>query len=82
MGHRRFKDRNGAVWDVRDASSSEWEFIPTDPGAHPVRVPAPGYQKDPFEVSAEELQRLLDAHHPSGGDPRPGRPRKPSPFKD
>lgn len=81
MGYRRFKDRDGNVWDVRDPSSSEWEFVPADPDGSPFRVPAPGYEKDPFDVSNEELQRLLDQHRPGGGG-APARPRKPNPFGD
>ena len=80
MGYRRFKDRDGVVWDIRDPSRSEWEFAPVDPGQRMVRVPAPGYEKDPFDVSIEELQRLLDAHRPTGGGGT--RPRKASPFED
>jgi hypothetical protein len=41
-----------------------------------VRVAAPGYERDPFEVSIEELQRLLD------GAPRPMSGGRKSPFKD
>jgi hypothetical protein len=41
-----------------------------------VRVAAPGYERDPFELSVEELQRLLD------GAPRPGSGPRKSPFKD
>ena len=81
MGYRRFADRDGMTWDVRDVSSSEWELVPTNPGHHPVRVQAPGYEKDPFDLSIEELQRLLDTHRPRGGEST-GRSRKPSPFKD
>ena len=42
----------------------------------PVRVSAPGYERDPFELSIEELQRLLDRA------PRPGSGPRKSPFKD
>jgi hypothetical protein len=77
MGYRRYTDRDGQAWDVRDVSSSEWEFVPVagNPAA-PLRVPAPGYESDPFELSNEELTRLFDAA------PRPrSRPKK-SPFRD
>lgn len=50
-------------------------------GSNPERpktVRAPGYEKDPFELSIEELQRLLDEPDVSGARTRPTR----SPFKD
>lgn len=78
MGYRRFTDENGDSWEVRDRSTSEWEFVPVPGNPHQaVRVRAPGYEKDPFELSGEELQRLLDAERPGGRSS--GRP---SPFKD
>ena len=42
-------------------SGRVWELSPTgeNPG-RPRTVPAPGYEKDPWELSQEELQRLLD----------------------
>ncbi|MBI2072516.1 MAG: hypothetical protein HYT81_05685 [Gemmatimonadetes bacterium] len=62
MGFRTFTDRGGRVWEVRDRSSREWEFSPGKDNPGPSRVvAAPGYEKDPFELSLEELQRLLDA---------------------
>jgi hypothetical protein len=77
MGFRSFTDRNGRAWEVRTRSSREWEFAPGRGNPHPsVFVPAPGYEKDPFELSVEELQRLLDS-----GPPLAKRERK-SPFKD
>jgi hypothetical protein len=77
MSYRRFVDREGVTWEVRDRSTSEWELqCVSDPGRAPVRVSAPGYERDPFELSAEELQRLLDAQGHSRGRP------KRSPFGD
>jgi hypothetical protein len=77
MGHRRFTDREKQQWEVRTVSSSEWEFSPAgDNQARPRTVPPPGYEKDPYELSQEELQRLLDT-----SAPQPVRPRK-SPFGD
>lgn len=77
MGFRTFTDRNGRVWEVRDRSSREWEFWPGKDNPGPSRVvAAPGYEQDPFELSAEELQRLLDSA-PAGTT----RERK-SPFVD
>jgi hypothetical protein len=76
MAGRRFVDRAGLRWEVRVRSRSEWELEPVDenPGAGRLATP-PGYEADPFELSVEELQGLLDA----------GRPRRPpgrSPFLD
>jgi hypothetical protein len=75
MGYRRFTDRAGRTWEIRDRSASEWEYHPVD-GGGAVRVRAPGYDKDPFELSNEELQKRLDE---AGGGP--SRARK-SPFQD
>jgi len=77
MGYRRFVDRNGRSWEVRDRSQAEWDFEPVGGNRGPARTaPAPGYERDPYELSIEELQRLLDAAPP------PGSRAKPSPFKD
>jgi hypothetical protein len=77
MAYRRFTDREGVTWEVLDRSTSEWELQPvSQTGRGPVRVAAPGYERDPFELSVEELQRLLD------GAPRPGSGPRRSPFKD
>jgi len=78
MGYRRFNDVEGNEWEVRDVSRSQWEMQPVrgNPNKHKT-VPAPGYEKDPFELSEEELQRLLgDSAGP--GRSRPGK----SPFAD
>lgn len=77
MAHRKFTDRSGRQWEVRPRSRAEWDLEPV--GDNPERgrsVASPGYEKDPFELSQEELQRLLD-----GSAPPPTR-GKPSPFKD
>lgn len=77
MGYRKFVDREGRAWEVRSRSKSEWEFLPAGANTGPAKTgAAPGYELDPFELSIEELQRLLDAAQPQ----RP-RPRA-SPFKD
>lgn len=77
MGYRRFTDREGVTWEVRDRSTSEWELQPvSDESLGAVRVAAPGYERDPFEVSIEELQQLLDTVRPSGRTPR----HRKSPF--
>lgn len=77
MGFRRFTDRQGRTWEVRPRSKAEWEFEPIGGGAGETLVAdAPTYESDPFELSTEELQRVLDRA-------RPARTRsKPSPFKD
>lgn len=77
MGDRRFTDRQGLRWDVRVRSPREWLFEPADDNPGPPRTsPGPGYERDPFELSTEELERLLDAA-PSYQP----KPRK-SPFLD
>ena len=77
MGDRRFVDRDGHRWDVRVRGRSEWLFEPVEGNPGPARsAQPPGYERDPFEMSIEELQRLLDSAPP----PRP-RTNK-SPFLD
>jgi len=62
MGFRTFTDRAGRIWEVRDRSSREWEFWPGKDNPGPSRfAAAPGYETDPFELSVEQLQRLLDS---------------------
>jgi hypothetical protein len=77
MGYRRFTDRDGSMWEVRDVSSGEWELIAVSgAGERTVRVRAPSYESDPFELSIEELQRMLDAERGGLGG------AKKSPFLD
>lgn len=62
MGFRRFTDRDKQQWEIRDVSRSRWEFAPAGDNPHPSRsVAPPGYEQDPYELSQEELQTLLDA---------------------
>lgn len=62
MSFRRFTDRDKRDWEIRPLSSSVWELSATGENVERARtVPAPGYEKDPWEMSQEELQRLLDA---------------------
>ena len=79
MGYRRFEDKDGNTWEVRDRSGSQWDFEPV--GGNPARpksVSAPGYQADPFELSIEELQQLLGD---VSGEQARRKPKK-SPFVD
>lgn len=78
MGYRRFIDPEGQEWEVRDLTRSAWEFHPVrDNPGRITRIDPPGYEADPFELSEEELQRLLGK---PGGQTR-AKPSK-SPFKD
>lgn len=77
MGYRRFTDRDGVTWEVRERSLAEWEFQPVGaPGVAAVRVRAPAQERDPFEVAMPELQRMLDAERPRGAS------RVKNPFLD
>jgi hypothetical protein len=78
MGYRVFTDNQGREWEVRDRVKSEWEFVPMRANTERPRVMAPpGYEADPFELSQEELQRLIDQSD-GGGRTRQSK----SPFKD
>jgi hypothetical protein len=62
MGFRKFTDRDRQLWEIRPLSRDAWELSPS--GGNPARprtVAAPGYEQDPYELSIEELQGLLDA---------------------
>jgi hypothetical protein len=77
MGYRKFVDRDGNEWEVRDLSKTGWELVPIASNRQPARsVPVPTYEADPFELSEQELQKLLDG----GGDARSH--LKKSPFKE
>lgn len=77
MGDRRFTDGAGRRWDVRVQGRTEWIFEPVDDNPGPRRsTRPPSYEADPFELSVEELQRVLD------GAPAPTAKPKQSPFKD
>jgi hypothetical protein len=77
MANRVFVDRSGGRWEVRTRSRSEWEFEPIEGNPGPARLGTPpGYEADPYELSVEELQRMLDAASPR----RP--PKSKSPFLD
>jgi len=78
MSYRKFTDRSGTAWQVKDETLNRWVFDPV-PGnpSDPRTVTPPTYTDDPFEMSEGELQRLLDKARPSGG---PGKIAWP--FKD
>jgi hypothetical protein len=77
MGYRKFTDSGGNEWEINDRYRSQWDFVPLSGNAgNPRSVRPPGYQKDVYELSQEELQQLLDSV--SG----PTRPRSPNPFGD
>lgn len=77
MADRRFTDRDGRRWELRVRGRSEWLFEPVDDNPGPARTGAPpSYEADPFELSVEELQRVLDAA------PAPRQRPKASPFLD
>ena len=85
MGYRRLTDRDGEVWDVKDQSDTVWRFEPVGGNpAEPVEAQAPGYQKDPFELSQAELQRILDEGQSDSRSRGKNweRPKKKSPFLD
>lgn len=77
MAGRKFTDRDGKRWEVRARSRSEWAFEPDDDTHAGLRyVRPPSYEADPFELSIEELQKLLDSAPP----PPPRKAQ--SPFQD
>ena len=84
MAYRKFVDRDEQPWEVRDQYRAEWYFVPL-PGNPSERTPIqpPGYEKDPFEMSDAELQKLLDGVGGGRrGDAAATRPKKKSPFLD
>ena len=77
MSYRKFVDRTGNAWIVRDRSRWDWHFEPSGGNPEPAKkVRAPGHQDDPFELSNEELQRLLDSAPSATG------PKARNPFED
>lgn len=77
MAYRTFRDRDGNTWEVRPRSRSTWSIEPVQGNPGRARdVDSPGYEKDPFELSVEELQRLLDGSKP------PAARNVRNPFKD
>ena len=77
MGFRRFQDREGKRWEIRVRGRNEWLFEAVEDNPGPTRTATPpGYERDPFELSVEELQQMLDAAPVP--KPRPGN----NPFID
>lgn len=77
MAHRVFSDRNGDRWEIVPASRSEWTLEPIEGNPGPARVATPpGYETDPYEMSVEELGRLLESAVPRR------KPKGKSPFLD
>ncbi len=77
MAFRKFVDRDGHEWEVRPRTRSDWDLSPCGSNPQLARnAPSPGYEKDPFELSTEELQKLLDQA------PIPKPRAKKSPFGD
>ncbi len=61
MGFRTFVGQDGLKWEIRPAGKDRWELVPADDNPGPPRsVAPPGYETDPYELSKEELQQLLD----------------------
>ena len=74
---RKFTDRDGNPWLVREDSRDRWKFEPLQGNRQSgFDINAPGYSKDPYELSTEEMQRILDANQITRRQP------KKSPFLD
>ena len=77
MARRTFVDRSGRRWEIIPSSRSEWAFDPIEGNPGPARIATPpGYETDPYELSVEELERLLEAAVPRR------QPQGRSPFLD
>lgn len=80
MSYRRFVDGRGQRWEIRKHAKGDWEFRPVGGNPDPVHRGAPPlYATDPFELSEQELRRILEGATPRESAPRGGAP---SPFKD
>ena len=67
MARRIFSDRKGDRWEIIPAGRSEWTFEPIEGNPGPARLGSPpGYETDPYELSVEELEGLLEAAVPRG----------------
>jgi len=77
MAHRTFSDHHGNRWEIIPVGRSEWTFDPIEGNPGPARTGTPpGYETDPYELSVEELERLLEAAVPRR------KPKGKSPFLD
>jgi len=77
MAHRTFADSSGNRWEINPVGRSEWTFDPIEGNPGPARTSTPpGYETDPYELSVEELERLLEAAVPRR------KPKGKSPFLD
>ena len=78
MSNRRFSDGQRKRWEVQVTSKSEWQFKPIGGNnASARRVRPPLYAgDDPFELSEQELQKIL------GDSTIQPMSSKPSPFGD
>lgn len=91
MSARRFQDERGRRWEVEVRAKRDWRFEPLrgNPAAARRAVP-PLYADDPFELSEQELRRILATASPVGtgisaeGEPPSTDPsaRPRSPFRD
>jgi len=65
VGYRRFVDGEGGRWEIRIEASGEWRFEPVSGNPRPTsRARPPLYARDPFELSEQELQRILGGARP------------------
>jgi len=83
MSVRAFQDASGRRWQVKIRSRHQWILEPLsgNPEA-PRTVEPPLYAEDPFELSEQELRRILESAGGSGAGPAGSPPSRPSPFKD
>lgn len=83
MSIRIFQDSSGKRWQVKVRSRHQWvlEPVPGNPES-PRTVEPPLYAEDPFELSEQELRRILDGAGGSGPNRAGSPPPRRSPFKD
>lgn len=93
MSYRKFQDRSGNRWEVRPRSRGEWEMQPAPGNPEAGRtVNPPLYANDPFELSEQELQGILESGRATesgsrkapweSGDSPPDEPDRPPLFRD
>jgi len=71
---RRFEDPDGNGWEVDPREDFKWHVVPLEgnDGTRKIVTPPP-QADDPFELSEEELQRLLESGIPTEGITEPAR---------